>query len=611
MEIHILGDAWATGPQGKRVSLERKKAALLAYLALEKSASRSELADRLWPEAGESTARNNLRQILKRLRGQLGQECVENEERLRLCEGLPMDVLQLCAAHKAEEHARVASFEGELLQGLTFDDCPDLSHWLDEWRRHLRDMRFGAMERLVLQWETEGQLAKALEGAQRLRVMEPHSENAYRHLMRLYYLKGDRAAALETSRQCREMMMRELGALPSDETRELAHAIENAEAARQLPSPRVGPVIPLAVSRPPLLAGREYEWGLMEDAWAARKPMFVEGEPGIGKSRLVTEFAAAKVGKGRWLLLDARPGDRQQAFSTHMRSLGTVLRHVPSARPQGRVRRELSRVIPHLEKKPLPLPSSPEEQSEFFAAVMQFLRVALRDIELLIFDDGQYMDDASTALGVRVHGEFREEMEAGRFPLIINVFRTSESQDAWARQMLQGAVSSGLVQWVPMTRLDAEAVRLMLRGMGDPRLEPIAEEMMAHTGGNPLFIVETVRHLLRSESFDGAFPSSLPPSGRVMAIIQQRLDSLSKEALQVAQVFAVARTDFDFRMVREVLGISTAQFEKLWQQLVEAHIVHGRWFFHDVVGEVVLASLSEPRREELSARFEDYRRRHS
>lgn len=609
VEIHVLGEAWALGAQGERANLHGMKAALLAYLALKGPTERSELAELLWPDVSAKKARSNLRQTLKRLRELLGEECVESDKGpLRLRKGLLVDVLQLHTALESQDHARAASFDGELLQSMHFDDCPDLNGWLEGARRDLMNWQFGSQERHVLQQEAAGDLPAAIDGAKRLRRLDPRAEKAYQHLMRLYYLQGDRGAALEAYSQCQEMMLREFDSFPSEETRALARALKHAEAARQLPSPPVQPQLPLSIRHPPVLAGREQQWAAMEQAWAERQPMFVDGAAGMGKSRLVTEFASTR---GRWLLLNARPGDQKNAFGTHMRSLSTVFKRVPGAHPRGWVRRELSRLIPDLEKgKSLPPIASLEERSRLFAAVIEFLRSALQEVDVLIFDDGQYMDQDSADLGIQVHAEFRSEMEAGRFPVIINAFRTSDVREEWERQLIQNVIASGLMRRIPVDRLDTAAVRAMLRGMGDPRLEGIAEEIAAYTGGNPLFIVETVRHLLRSKDFDGTFPTSLPLSERMKAIIEQRLQPLSKEAFKLVHVFATAQTDFSFRMAAEVLGVSVPQLEFLWRQLEEAELVRDRWFTHDVLGEVALSTLSGPEREELSARIDDYRRRH-
>jgi DNA-binding SARP family transcriptional activator len=601
LEIQVLGQAWAVEASGARTRLEKKSAALLAYLALEGATARSRLVRLLWPDTEEEDARNNLRQTLLRLRKRLGAEYVEGRDSLELRADLTMDVLQLRAALKARDDARIVLFDGELLADEDYEGCEELTAWLERWRQELRERWLDAMDREVRRLEQAGQFPAALDGARQMLKRERTSEQAYQLQMRLHYAMGNRAAALEAYRLCKEMLQHEFDAPPSEETSRLAQTLENSEPLhpRRAPAPR--PPVPPTVKPPPPFVGREYAWAQMEQAYAARRPMFVDGVAGIGKSRLVTEFASTR---GKSILINARPGDREGgAFRTHMRSLSRVLEEVPEAEPSGWVRRELSRLIPRLQPKPLPPPSTPQESARLFSAVIEFLGTALRDVSLLIFDDGQYMDRESAELGIQVHAEFSEATAAGRFPLIINVFRTSEIREEWQRQLVQNVLSSGLMQHVSLDRLDVEMVRTMLRGMGDPRLEPLAEEITAYSGGNPLFIVEIVQHLLSSGNFDGTFPRSFPPPGRVGPIIEQRLKLLSQEARELAQVFAVAQTDFSAELAACVMEVPVSHLTTPWKQLEEADIFRGSWFTHDIVGEIILASIPEAVRKDLAARI--------
>lgn len=594
MDIRVLGTAWARDAGGEQKPLERKAAALLAYLALEGPTPRERLVGLLWPDTqSQSAALNNLRQALSRLRKLLELDYIQGGDPLGLREGSAVDVLQLRAAQEAKDFARVASFEGELLQGYSYDDedFSSLNEWLESWRLKLSHLRLEAREQEVLRLEREGLLQEALEKARRLLEWDPKSESSYKHVMRLLYRLGDRAAALKAYRQCLEMLRREFDAGPSPETRELARQIERVDA----PSPK--PAVPLSVDHPPALVGREREWAMMEEAWAARQAMLVDGESGAGKSRLVSDFGRSR---GNCLLINARPGDQQLPYATHIRSLGELLRGHPDFPMQPWVRRELSRLLPWLQEDPLPLPQSPQERTRLFSAVIELLRTALQGVEVIVFDDAQYLDRDSAALGIQIHAEFREEMKAGRFPLIINIFRTSDAAE-W-KAMIQSVIRDGLMRRVTVNRLDVDATRRMLEEMGAPELS--AEKLMAYTGGNPLFIVEMVRHLRRSGTSNGKLPDHLPPPERIQAIVQQRLERLSEEALRLARFFAVARTDFSAELASKVLEVPVDQLAAPWRELEEAQLIQGRWFEHDLVGEVLLATLPEAIRDELTRRIE-------
>jgi DNA-binding SARP family transcriptional activator len=601
LDIALLGAPRLPGGPEAPKYLERKTSALLAYLALEGATARWRLAGLLWPESSEDTARNNLRQLLRRLRELAGTPCVEGREPLRLAEGLAVDVALLVVAHETGDRERVSAFAGELLEGQSFDDCSALDDWLRMWRLRLRRMRFEALDAQVRRHEQEaGQLTVALEQARRLVELEPTSEEAHQHVMRLLHRMGDRGAALAAWQQCREVLRRELDVEPSESTRQLARDIERHEAGHRLPARPGKRAVPLSVLHPPVLAGREREWEQLEDAWAARKNIFVEGEAGIGKSRLLSDFARTK---GRWVLLAARPGDLHLPFATHMRSLRTLLALKPQVQLEPWVRRELSRLMPEVEPQSRLGPPGPEEKPRLYAAVCALLRETVADLDSIFFDDAHYIDPDSAELGLYVQSQFMEESARGRFPLILHGHRPFENDVSWKRDIIESGVSAGVMVRVLLSWLSPAAVRDMLRSMGVPGLEGVAEKVGTYAGGSPLFIVETVRHLLESHAFTGRFPESLPPPERVRAIIEYRLGKLPPAALRLARVFAVAQTDFSAELAAEVLEVPMDELHEPWRQLEDAHVVRGRWFTHDVVGEVLQASMPEPIRASLKERI--------
>lgn len=601
MDIELLGTPrWVSGPGTPRY-LERKTAALLAYLALEGATVRWRLAGLLWPESPEATARNNLRQLLRRLKEVAGVPCVEGREPLRLSPGLAVDAALLVVAHETGAREQVAAFAGELLEGHAYDDCAALDEWLGMWRLRLRRMRFEALDAQVQRLEQqEGQLPLALEAARRLVDLEPTSEEAHQHVMRLLHRLGDRVGALAAWQQCREVLRRELDVEPSESTRQLARDIERHEAGHRLPARPSKRAVPLAVLHPPVLAGRSREWEQLEEAWAARRNIFVEGEAGIGKSRLLSDFARAK---GRWVLLAARPGDLHLPYATHTRSVRALLALSPHVHLEPWVRRELSRMMPELDPQARLGPPQPEDKPRFYAAVCAFLRDTVSDLDSIFFDDAHYIDPDSAELGLHVQTHFMEESARGRFPLILHAHRPFEHDVSWKRDIIESGISAGVQVHIPVGWLSPQDVREMLRGMGVPGLEEMAEELASYAGGNPLFIVETVRHLLESSTFDGRFPKGMPPPGRVRSVIEQRLAKLPPEALRLARVFAVAQTDFSAELAADVLEVPVDALHEPWKQLEEAHVFRGRWFTHDVVGEVLQAAMPEPIRSSLLERI--------
>src|SRR5882672_7907434 len=313
-------------------TLERKDAALLALLALDGPTARSRAAGLLWPEVDEEAARNNLRQRLHRLRKRVGREVVlTNQDVLRLAADVARDVT---SGSIDADALRLIDGAGDLLGTFAYDDCVELHDWVVAARARYRAARL----------EREGQIAQALRLAATLLEDDPLLEHAHRRLMRLHYLRGDRAAALAAFARCREVLVRHLKAQPARETLELARLVE---ASGALPVP-VAPPRPVAVLRPPRLVGRDTDWRLLQQAWEQERIALVVGEPGIGKTRLLTDFASAQQAV---LITGARPGDARVPYALLARLLRAALQWQTLAFEPW-VRHELARLLPELGAAP-------------------------------------------------------------------------------------------------------------------------------------------------------------------------------------------------------------------------------------------------------------------
>lgn len=591
----VLGLAQVWGPSGQRVRLERRAAALLAWLALEGPSPKFPLASLLWPDSPTATVRNNMRQLLRRLRlASGGAEWVEADvERLALGPCLSVDVARLKAAAQARDHARVLETlppegGGPLLAGFDFDDCPELARWLDGARSAVEAWLRKAREAEIERHTARGDWAAALALAQAWVQQEPESEQAGCHLIRMYYLQGDRGAALATFERLRAVLSRELGVTPMPDTLALARQIEKGTLLPRPPSPSRA-VLPLSVLRPPVLAGREQAWRQLEEGWRAGQLLFLSGEPGTGKSRLAEEFASTR---GRWGRIEGRAGDQDIPFASGARAFRAQLARWPDVQLPEWVRAELSRILPELgaPRRLRPLRSE-TDMLRFYDAQVEALVLLHQHEAISIADDVQYWDQASAKAFVYAISRLSGAGEGGaRGPRFIDCYRQGELPP-YARTHIQQLVDQGLALDLELGPLGPEEVRQLLAGLELPGAEKHAEALSRYTGGNPLYIVETLKHLLETDSLSKDWPERLPPPGRVGPLIRRRLERLSPLALQSAQLAALAGAHFKAALVPEVLQVPASAVHTALVELETAQVLMVERFSHDLVREAVLSSL--------------------
>lgn len=579
-----MGRAQLRAPGGEVLELDRKAAGLLGYVALEGPTPRSTVAGLLWPDSGEEQARTNLRKLLLALR-RVG-PVVQGDAHLALAEGVRVDVNELLAAGRAAAATGpgdVAMGQGDvapglgasapgqgivpLLAGLVYDDCPDFADWLSVWRERLWERQLRDLEAEAQRLEEEGELGAALQAAVSLVFLEPLSEAGHRRVMRLHYLLGDRAAALAAYHRCQDVLQRELGVAPLPETAALAREIER-EAV--FVPPRSKRPIPLRVVRPPLV-GRDEAWARLEAAWEAGRTVYVSGDAGVGKSRLLHDFAA---GKGRFLATAARPGERAIPYATGVRLLRGLLEGESVEELEPWARLELSRVLPGLaEARPAPTP--PEEEHRFYEAWALVFERWSRRADALVNDDLHNWDEASLRVATNLASR------GGASPSrSLNAFRPAELPPSH-RRLVDEQVRAGLAEVIEVAPLPPEAVAELSVRLELPDAPALAPQLHALTGGNPLYLVEALKSLYETDSF-GA--DDLPE--RLGSVLVRRLEQLSSGAHQLAMAVAVAG-ELDLELAAAMLEVGPLELAGPVRELEEAHLLRDGSLSHDLVGEVL------------------------
>jgi DNA-binding SARP family transcriptional activator/tetratricopeptide (TPR) repeat protein len=577
VRLGLLGGALLHAPNRKAWKLERKTAALLAFLTLEGGTTRSRLAGLLWPDSIESTARNNLSQAARRLREGAGIALLTGDDSLGLNPELSIDVAQLELEAFAGNDETVLGFAGELLEGLDYDDCPEFQDWLLIKRESFLGLRRDAHVRLSQAAELAGQSRLALEHANHVLELDPVSEVAHRHVMRLHYQNGDRGAALNAFERCKQTLEQELGVPPLPETLALAKAISQGATVQQPTMTRLE--IPLTVLRPPILVGREREWQQLETAWNQGLQIVICGDPGIGKSRLLFDFAASH---GQHLLLEGRPGDANVSFSSYARSLRRTLSTFPRLELEDWVRSEFSRLLPELTNTaPAPLQNQ-EDKLRFFEAITCALETICQQqvLSSIVVDDLQFMDAASL--------EAHEYILTRLMPTglrFLNAHRSNELP-ATLEERIQTEIGTGTSVRIQIKVLEVEQVSRWIASLKIDAPD-LSTRLVKHTGGNPMFMLETIKSLLETGQL--AQNTALPTPTRVGTLIRQRLERLSTNALRLARVAAITGTDYSLGLAAKILETNALDLSEIAGELEQAQLMIAERFAHDLIFEAVQA----------------------
>jgi DNA-binding SARP family transcriptional activator len=280
--------------------LWRKNLALLIYLARSPrhARSRDHLVGLLWGDRGEAAAKHSLSEALRVIRRYAGEDAVEaSGGQVRLLPGfveVDVDHLEALAAEERWE-AAAELIAGEFLEGFAVTGASEFENWLaaerEGWRRRGVDILVRGAEGLA----QSGRTQEAAALASRALALDPLSEHALGSAIRCRSLLGDRAGALELFDRFRTRLQEEVGTEPGEETVALVERVRRERTIR--PEVAAGWADGEPVVRAPF-EGRAGELGRLLEAVRRsareRKPtvLVIEGESGVGKTRLTQELLA-------------------------------------------------------------------------------------------------------------------------------------------------------------------------------------------------------------------------------------------------------------------------------------------------------------------------------
>jgi DNA-binding NarL/FixJ family response regulator len=330
----------------------------------------------------------------------------------------------------------------------------------------------------------------------------------------------------------------------------------------------------------------------LQDAEAGEPRIaFVAGESGVGKTRLVTEFLAARAGAARVLLGQSAAGlGADLPFSPLRSALRTPLRDGDPelAEVTGTAGPDLTTLL-----SDLPRGASAREghrledveQGRTFEALLDvFERLSRSRPLLLVLEDLHWADRSTRDFLIFLAGNLRDA------PLmVLGTYRTDE---LYRRHpllpMLAELERSWLTRRITLDRFtQAELAEQLSDLLGSEPEAELVQRLWGRSSGNPLFTEEL---LAAGADGDGPLPESLRHA------LMVRIDSLSANAQVVLRAVAVghaldeealsAATSLDVATVREALR------EAMARQVLVVHRDGSRYQFrHELLREAVADDL--------------------
>jgi DNA-binding SARP family transcriptional activator len=657
IQINLLGVPEVCRDGERRKVPMGRTLALLAYLAVEGGLHpREELVALLWPQAGEHEGRTNLRSTLTMLRKALGEQpgapvvlrTAANAVGLEPAAVL-VDVQTLATAAtlarqrdlppelRSQLHGAIAAWRGPLLSSISMSDAPDFETWLLGRRADTHRAVCEILSRLASIYEAADDPGAAVGMLEQWVHLDPLNEPAYRRLLAAHLASGNISAGVQAYEDCRAVLAAELGSEPSleiqavaEELQAAAHPCATPSAPRTdgcslLPLPLIGRAADMMALRGHFTRAQQHQ----------TQVVVLEGETGIGKTRLAGEFLAWVQAQGAEVL-------QGQAFE--QRDSVPYVALAEALRP--RMEREnapddllddlwlgaLARLLPELRERYPDLSGTALECTDghLFEAIVRLIAALAAGQPLVLFlDDVQWLDAPTCAL---VQYAVRRWTQQGVRLLVLLAVR-SEDVGAnpllatWLEQVGRAAPTARLTLG-PLTPSATARLVASLAGSrasdtqhgGGSEEARFAAWLAAVTGGQPFFIMETLQALLA----DGVL--ALSPGGagdwvldvrvalrnperlqtvvpaRVHDVITTRLGRLSQSAMALLVAGAALESCFTFEQLRHIAQMPEREAlegleELVWTHLLREDEMGGYSFCYDMLRVVVCMRAGAARRQ--------------
>ncbi|MFF5075589.1 ATP-binding protein [Actinoplanes sp. NPDC000266] len=273
----------------------------------------------------------------------------------------------------------------------------------------------------------------------------------------------------------------------------------------------------------------------------------VEGEAGVGKTRLIEEIAA-EAGRRGALAVWGRciEGDGAPSMWPWEQAVTATLRSLPEAARRRWLGGDLGRLVASDDVVVAP-PLEPDSGARFrlFEGVAEVVaQAATRQPLVLVIDDLQWADIAS----LHLFGHLAARLPA-RVVLVGAVRTHSTGHPELTRTLAQASRLPGHHRLALGPLGPAEVNELVRRETGHPPSPAVAARIHARASGNPFFVRELAR-LLRADEAQGA---GVPAT--VRDAVQDRMAGLDDQARRLLRIAAVVGREVDLDLLARVADV--------------------------------------------------------
>ena len=447
-----------------------------------------------FPGQTDASSAHNLRQLLYRVRGLGAPIETPNTNILLDSQGADDDYSSLCGGADLTP-AVVRAVSNGILPGYTPRFSRSFAHWVEEFRSGIQNALVRRLASELSNLRKAGRWGDIEPIAAACLSIDPLNEEATLALAESLALSGRKAAAVQ---------------LLDSYLEDIRPYGKDLRLSAKLLRTRISEYVPTDYRRAGTgpFVGRDNEvselWRRYQEAKGGTPhAVVVHGEPGIGKTRLGTEFLrTAALDGATCLKAQCAPLDIRRPFGVFVDLVPKLLDAPGGLGVEPAAMRQLKRLT-----APAPttaVDSTDADPQQLFNAVVGAIvdlvdSVAEEQPVVLLVDDAQYMDPASSLVSI--------ELVSTRVRRRCMIAFTSRTKSAAWEELPQG---DGL-SWIRLRPLDRKSARRLCAALAGPQGEnadtAATTQRLDLAAGNPLFLRLLMMETPRTNR--GSLPASL------------------------------------------------------------------------------------------------------
>ncbi len=369
--------------------------------------------------------------------------------------------------------------------------------------------------------------------------------------------------------------------------------------------------------------GREQELAIILQIYEAVKSglvkaIFLTGDLGIGKTRLLEKFITYAASDGATIMRgDASASEGMPPYLPFLKALGEYVRIAPVEELRHHLYCSsdiLESILPELTarlgKNPEPSPQLPEQvRLRLYEAIGTFLESVSASCALVFtLDDLPGIDRASLDLLCYIVQHYTRARL-----LILGAYRTGEVEDnSFLERTVTELARQRVLTTINIPRLTCAETETLAENYLHAPISPLVGRLLyTQSEGNPFFAeelllswIEMKALVLEHDRWVAVAPleQTLPPN--IVGALRQRFTRFSSETINHLRVAAIIGRTFRLSLLAQIEEQDAESIEEHLMEAVRARLIYSTQpdlftFSHDKIREILYTEVSTSRRQRL------------